>query len=185
MRIIYRFNGTPILWRSKQQKTMSTAEAQYYLASERAVQGLYSCRLIINMDFDLEGWTPVYSYYSYEDSNTCNNGPRGINVMRGPGRRERADLKHIDIRKHFTHEVQTRMDTSVLSECHSGYSQPSCGCVHQNYGPKSLQAAQFVACTACLTASSVDLDRVSVRQIESSQPLLFTGTSLRGVSCTK
>jgi hypothetical protein len=36
---IFRYNGAPISWRSKQQKmiSLSTAEAEYYLASEGAV----------------------------------------------------------------------------------------------------------------------------------------------------
>jgi hypothetical protein len=47
------------------------------------------------MGFDPEGWTPIH-----EDNNACIEW--GKNVIGG---RERA--KHINTRKHFTHEVIT------------------------------------------------------------------------------
>jgi hypothetical protein len=125
---IFRYNGAPISWRSKQQKTISlfTAEAEYYSASEGAVQALYIRGLLINMGFDPEGWTPIH-----EDNNACIEW--GNNVIGG---RERA--KHIDIRKHFAHEViqnghirLVRVDTAnQLADVFT----------------KSLQPAQFAAC---------------------------------------
>ena len=125
---IFRYNGAPISWRSKQQKTisLSTAEAEYYSASEGAVQALYIRGLLINMGFDPDGWTPIH-----EDNNACIEW--GNNVIGG---RERA--KHIDIRKHFAHEViqnghirLVRVDTAnQLADVFT----------------KSLQPAQFAAC---------------------------------------
>jgi hypothetical protein len=122
------YNGAPISWRSKQQKTisLSTAEAVYYSASEGAVQALDIRGLVISMGFDSEGWTPIH-----EDNNACIEW--GNNVIGG---RERA--KHIDIRKHFAHEViqnghirLVRVDTAdQLADVFA----------------KSLQPAQFAAC---------------------------------------
>jgi hypothetical protein len=78
------------------QKTiaLSTAEAEYYSASEIAVEIMYLRILIRNMGLPQENDTgPVY-----EDNAACIEwGNRII------GGRERA--KHIDIRKHFAHEV--------------------------------------------------------------------------------
>jgi hypothetical protein len=42
------------------------AEAEYYSASEGAVQSLYISGLLINMGLDPEGWTPIH-----EDNNAC------------------------------------------------------------------------------------------------------------------
>ena len=77
------------------QKTvsLSTAEAEYYSASEMAVEVLYLRNLLANMGFPEDIPTPVY-----EDNTACIEW--GNHVIGG---RERA--KHIDIRKHFAHEV--------------------------------------------------------------------------------
>ena len=77
------------------QKTieLSTAEAEYYSASEIAVEIIYLCNLIRNVGLPQEDDTPVY-----EDNTACIEW--GNHVIGG---RERA--KHIDIRKHFAHEV--------------------------------------------------------------------------------
>jgi hypothetical protein len=89
------YNRSPILWRSKMQKTtaLSTAEAEYYSASTAATEILYLRNLLENMGFSQQAPTSVY-----EDNTACIEW--GNNVIGG---RERA--KHIDIRKHFAHEV--------------------------------------------------------------------------------
>jgi hypothetical protein len=89
------YNRSPILWRSKMQKTtaLSTAEAEYYSASTAATEVLYIRNLLDSMGFAQASPTPVY-----EDNTACIEW--GNNVIGG---RERA--KHIDIRKHFAHEV--------------------------------------------------------------------------------
>ena len=84
-----------MLWRSKLQKTiaLSTAEAEYYAASEIAIEIIYLRNLLHNMRFPQGDDTPVY-----EDNTACIEW--GNHIIGG---RERA--KHIDIRKHFAHEV--------------------------------------------------------------------------------
>ena len=83
------------MWKSKMQKTtaLSTAEAEYYTASSAGSEVLYLCKLLERMGFAQASPTPVY-----EDNTACIEW--GNNVISG---RERA--KHIDIRKHFAHEV--------------------------------------------------------------------------------
>ena len=90
-----RYNKGTIYWRSKMQKSvsLSTAEAEYYAASEMAIKVLYLHNLLANMGFAEQPNTPVY-----EDNTACIKW--GNHVIGG---RERA--KHIDIRKHFAHEV--------------------------------------------------------------------------------
>ncbi len=81
------------------QKTiaLSTAEAEYYSASEMAVEIIYLRNLIRNMGLPQEDYTPVY-----EDITTCIEW--GNHIIGG---RERA--KHTDIRMHFAHEaIQNR-----------------------------------------------------------------------------
>jgi hypothetical protein len=77
------------------QKTteLSTAEVEYYLASTAATEVLYLRNLLDSMGFAQASPTAVY-----EDNTACIEW--GNNVIGG---RER--VKHIDIRKHFTHEV--------------------------------------------------------------------------------
>jgi len=93
--LLARYNQTPILWRSKMQKTvaLSTAEAEYYSASEMAVETIYLRGLLSNMRLPEDDDTPIY-----EDNAACIEWAN--HVMGG---RERA--KHIDIRKHFAHEA--------------------------------------------------------------------------------
>ena len=59
--IMARYNCSMIMWRSKMQKTvaLSTAEAEYYAASEMGVEILYLCNLLLNMGFPEEHYTPV------------------------------------------------------------------------------------------------------------------------------
>jgi hypothetical protein len=93
--MVMLYNSSPISWKSKMQKTtaLSTAEAEYYSASTAATEVLYLRLLLKNLGFAQERPTPVY-----EDNSACIEW--GNNVIGG---RERA--KHIDIRKHFAHEV--------------------------------------------------------------------------------
>jgi hypothetical protein len=92
---VFRYNGAPIHWKSKLQKTiaLSTAEAEYYSASLGAVEVIYLRTLLRDMGFAPKSPTPVY-----EDNTACIEWTN--NVIGG---RERA--KHIDIRKHFAHEA--------------------------------------------------------------------------------
>ncbi len=99
--LLARYNKSIVLWRSRMQKTiaLSTAEAEYYSASEIAVRVeiIYLRNLIRNMGLPQEGDTPVY-----EDNTACIEWENHI-----IGGRQRA--KHIDIRKHFAHEgIQNR-----------------------------------------------------------------------------
>ncbi len=89
------YNKSPILWKSKMQKTMalSTAEAEYYSASAAGCEVLYLRTLLDHLGFKQKKPTPIY-----EDNIAYIEW--GNNVIGG---RERA--KHIYIRKHFAHEV--------------------------------------------------------------------------------
>ncbi len=84
-------------WKTKLQKSvsLSTAEAEYYAALLTAIDVIYlpSRTLLRGMGFLSEGYTPVS-----EDNNACIEWSNKV-----IGGRERA--KHIDIRKHFAHEV--------------------------------------------------------------------------------
>ncbi len=92
--LLARYNKSIVLWRSRMQKTiaLSTAEAEYYSASDVAVEIIYLRNLIRNMGLPQEDDTSVY-----EDNTACIEW--GNHMIGG---RERA--KHIDIRKHFAHE---------------------------------------------------------------------------------
>ncbi len=89
------YNKSPIMWKSKMQKTtaLSTAEAEYCSASLAGCEVLYLRDLLHRLGFTQKRPTSIY-----EDNVACIDC--GINVICG---RERA--KHIDIRKHFAHEV--------------------------------------------------------------------------------
>ncbi len=88
-------NKSPIMWKSKMQKTtaLSTAEPEYYSALAAGCEVLYLWTLLDRLGFKQKEPTPIY-----EDNIACIEW--GNNVI---GVRERA--KHIDIRKHFAHEV--------------------------------------------------------------------------------
>jgi hypothetical protein len=64
------YNRSPVLWRSKLQKTtallVSTAEAEYYSASTAATEVLYLRNLLELMGFAQSKPTPVY-----EDNTAC------------------------------------------------------------------------------------------------------------------
>jgi hypothetical protein len=93
--LIFRYNGVPICWRSKLQKTiaLSTAEAEYYAASAAATEVIYLRGLLESMGFKQGSWTPVY-----EDNTACIEWSNRV-----IGGRERA--KHIDIRKYCAHDA--------------------------------------------------------------------------------
>ena len=86
------------------QKTVSLsyAEAEYYAASEMGIKVIYISNLLAHTGFPEEPNTPVY-----EDNTACIKwGNRVI------GGRERA--KHIDISKHFAHEVIQREEMRLV-----------------------------------------------------------------------
>ena len=89
------YNRSPVMWRLKLQKTtaLSTAEAEYYSASTAATEVLYLRNLLERMGFAQTQPTSVY-----EDNTACIEW--GNNDIGG-----RECAKHIDIRKHFAHEV--------------------------------------------------------------------------------
>ena len=105
------------MWGSKMQKTvsLSTAEAEYYSASDMAIEVLFLHGLLANMGFEQAPDTLVY-----EDNAACIEW--GKHMMGG---RERA--KHIDIRKHFAHEtIQNRQMRLIKVETSSSLtSSPS------------------------------------------------------------
>ncbi len=73
--------------------SLSTAEAEYYSASEMAIIVLYLCNLLENMVF-----MPAPDTQVYEENTACIEwGNHAI------GGCERA--KHIDTRKNFAHET--------------------------------------------------------------------------------
>ena len=93
--MVMLYNKSLIVCKSKMQKTtaLSTAEAEYYSASTAATEVLY---LRPPGRIGIRDWarpTPIH------EDNSASIG-WGNNVIGG---RERA--KHIDIRKHFAHEV--------------------------------------------------------------------------------
>ena len=110
------------------QKTvfLSTAEAEYYSASEMAIDVLYLRNLLANMGFEQATDTPVY-----EDNAACFEW--GNHVIGG---RERA--KHIDIRTHFAHEtIQNRQMRLIKVETSSQLA---------DIFTKQPQLQQFIAC---------------------------------------
>jgi hypothetical protein len=93
--MVMLYNKSPIMWKSKMQKTtaLSTAKAEYYAASAAGCEVLYFWALLDRLGFKQKKPTLIY-----EDNTACIEW--GNTVIGG---RERA--KHIDIRKHFAHEV--------------------------------------------------------------------------------
>ena len=91
-----RYNKGIIYWKSKMQKTvsLSTAEAEYYAASEMAIEVIYLRNLLANMGF------------LRSPTRRCEWGNHVI------GGRERD--KHIDIRKHFAHEVNQNQEMRLV-----------------------------------------------------------------------
>ncbi len=119
------------------QKTivLSTAEAEYYLESTAATEVLYIRNLLDNMGFAEQKPTPVY-----EDSTACIEW--GSNVIGG---RERA--KHIDIRKHFAHEV--------IQNDHMKLVRVSTMSQLADILTKPLHYPQYLACVAGILGSKV------------------------------
>jgi hypothetical protein len=126
--LLARFNHGIVKWRSKMQKTvsLSTAEAEYYAASEMAIEIIYLRNLLENMGFGEKPDTPVY-----EDNTACIEW--GNHVIGG---RERA--KHIDIRKHFAHEtIQNRHMRLIKVDTSNQLA---------DIFTKPLQLPQFLSC---------------------------------------
>ena len=78
---------------SSSRRSLSTAEAEYYSASTAATEVIYLRFLLDGLGFAQAQPTPIH-----ENNSACIEW--GNNVISG---RERA--KHIDIRKHFAHEI--------------------------------------------------------------------------------
>ena len=93
--LVARYNKSIVIWRCKVQQTisLSTVEAEYYAVFEMAIEMIYHRTLLRNMGFPQSDDTPVYA-----DNTACIEW--GNHIIGG---RERA--KHIDIPKHFAHEV--------------------------------------------------------------------------------
>ena len=119
-----------IYWKSKMQKTvsLSTAEAEYYAASEMAFEIIYLHNLLSNMGFPEKPNTP-----EYEDNTACIEW--GNHVIGG---RERA--KHIDIRKHFAHKVIQRQEMRLVKVDTTGTRQLA------DIFTKPLPYPQFLEC---------------------------------------
>ncbi len=93
--LVAQYNRGPVLWRSKMQKSvvLPSAKAEYYSASEMAIEIIYLCTLLANMQLRQSDYTPVF-----EDNEACIEWAN--HVIWG---RERA--KHIDIHKLLAHEA--------------------------------------------------------------------------------
>ena len=129
---IFCYNGAPIAWKSKLQKSvaLSNAEAEYYLASLGAVEVIYLRQLLRNM-----GFGPTSPTLVYQDNTACIEWTN--NVIGG---RERA--KHIDIQKHFAHEA--------AQIGHLRLKRVSTGDQLADVFTKSLQQAQFATIISLL-----------------------------------
>jgi hypothetical protein len=95
MGLMARYNCSQVLWMSKMQKSvvLSLAEAEYYLASEMAIEIIHLSTLLANTQFHQPDYTPVL-----EDNTVCiewaNHVIGGLELA-----------KHIDILKHFANEA--------------------------------------------------------------------------------
>ena len=126
--MVMLYNKSPIMWKSKMQKTtaLSTAEAEYYSASMAGCEVLYLRDLLHRLGFTQKRPTLIY-----EDNTACIEW--GHHVIGG---RERA--KHIDIRKHFAHEtIQKRQMRFVKVDTSNQLA---------NIFTKPLQLPQFLSC---------------------------------------
>ncbi len=116
--------------KSKMQKNTasSMAEAEYFSASTAGTEILYLRALLERLGISQKAPTPVY-----EDDTACIEW--GNNVISG---RER--VKHIDIRKHFAHEVIRNGEMKLIKV--STTSQRA------DILTKGLHLPQFLASTA-------------------------------------
>jgi hypothetical protein len=110
------------------QKTISfsTGEAEYYAASEMAIEVIYLRNLLENM-----GFPQVPDTLVYEDNTACIEW--GNHVI---GERERA--KHIDLRKQFAHET--------IQNCMMCLIKINTSKQLADIFTKSLAYAQFIGC---------------------------------------
>jgi hypothetical protein len=132
------YNKSQIMWKSKMQKTtaLSTAEAEYYSASTAGTEILYLRAILERLFIAQKAPTPVY-----EDNTACIEW--GDNVIGG---RERA--KHIDISKHFVHEVIRNGEMKLIKV--STTSQLA------DILTKGLHLPQFLACVSCVLGVDKD-----------------------------
>jgi hypothetical protein len=154
-------NETIVLWRSKMQKTisLSTAEAGYYAASEMAIEVIYLRILpgLENMGFPQAPYTPVY-----EDNTAFIEW--GNHVIGG---RERA--KHIDLRKHFSHEtIQNRMMRLIKIDTSKQLA---------DIFTKPLAYAQFVGCVRKILG---DLNAMRQTKVHALRARLSAGSGDSG-----
>ena len=105
---------------------LSTAEAEYYLASLGAVEVIYLRQLLLDM-----GFGPTSPTLVYEDNTALMEWAK--NVIDG---RQRA--KHLDIRKHFAHEAAASCTARTSSSQRVSTTDQLA-----NVFTKSLQPAQF------------------------------------------
>ncbi len=62
--MVMLYNKSPIMWKSKMQKTtaLSTAEAEYYSALAAGCEVLYLRALLYRLGFKQKKPTPIYEY---------------------------------------------------------------------------------------------------------------------------
>ena len=120
------------------QKTvsLSSAEAEYYSASEMGIETIYLRNLLGNMGLPQGDNTPVF-----EDNTACIEWANHV-----IGGRERP--KHIDIRKHFAHEA--------VQNGHARLHQIPTEYQLADLLTKSLQRSQFERNLSCLLGYDLD-----------------------------
>jgi hypothetical protein len=93
--LMAQYNRGQVQWKSKMEKSveLSSAEAEYYLASKMAIEIIYLSTLLVDIKLRQSDYTLVF-----EDNTACIEWANHV-----VGGLERA--KHIDIRKHFAHEA--------------------------------------------------------------------------------
>jgi hypothetical protein len=116
---------------------LSTAEAEYYSASTLVTEVLYLRNLFDRMGFVQQKPTSVY-----EDNTTCIGW--GNSVIGGSDR-----AKHIDIRKHFAHEVIQNDHMTRKLVCVSTTSQLA------DILTMPLHFPQYLACAAIILGKKV------------------------------
>jgi hypothetical protein len=121
--MVMLYNKSPIMWKSKMQKTtaLSTMEAEYYSALAAGCEVLYLQALLDRLGFKQKRPTQIY-----EDNTACIEW--GNNVIGG---RERT--KHIDIQKHLLRCPPVCGFVSLLVQDSSGWPGPALSDVGAEY----------------------------------------------------
>ena len=98
-------NGGPVSWKSTKQKSvsLSTAESEWYAASEAGKEIIYLRRILDDFGFEQKGPTTLY-----EDSRAV------ICMAENPVNRKSS--RHIDTRRHFIGEL-VAAGTVKLADC--------------------------------------------------------------------